>query len=125
MNRARLPASVKTTDFTQPTQAQWKTHAAKQPDGTRRQRFSPAHRQKKAAVELRRGDLAYRPPPWHLSFNTTAEELHTTDMIKVLDSQVSLVIDFMPTCQSIAEIQLPTSTNGYEKSYTKSADAGM
>ena len=72
------------------------THAAKQPVGTRRQRFSAAHRQKKAAVELRRGDLAYRPPPWHLLFNTTAEELHTPDMIKVLDSQVSLTIDLMP-----------------------------
>ena len=98
MKCARLPASVRTTDCTQPRQAQRKTHAAKQPVGTRRQRFSAAHRQKKAAVELRRGDLAYRPPPWHLLFNTTAEELHTPDMIKVLDSQVSLIIDFMPTC---------------------------
>ena len=103
MKCARLPVSVRTTDFTQLRQAPWKTHAAKQPVGTRRQRFPPVHRQKKAAVELRRGELAYRPPPWHLLFITTAEELHTPDMIKVLDSQVSLTIKFMPTCSSIAE----------------------
>lgn len=109
MKCARLPASVKTTDFTQPRQAHWKIHAAKQPVGTRRQRFSPAYRQKKAAVELRRGDLAYRPPPWHLLFNTTAEELHTPDMIKVLDSRVSLTTHIMPTCSSIAEISSPKS----------------
>jgi hypothetical protein len=109
MKCARLPASVTKTDFAQPRQAQWKTHAAKQPVGTRRQRFSAAHRQKKAAVELRRGDLAYRPPPWHLLFNTTAEELHTPDMIKVLDSQVSLTIDLMPTFSCIVEISNPKS----------------
>lgn len=102
MKCARLPARVTKTDFAQPRQARWKTHAAKQPVSTRRQRFSAAHRQRKAAVELRRGDLAYRPPPWHLLFNTTAEELHTPDMIKVLDSQacgnskVQLTVDIVP-----------------------------
>lgn len=32
--------------------------------------------------------MAYTPPPWRLSYQATAEQLHTADMIKVLDRQV-------------------------------------
>lgn len=48
-----------------------------------------AHRRpSRPAVQLRRGDLAFTPPPWHQTYEATAEQLHTPDMIKVLDSQV-------------------------------------
>ena len=53
-----------------------------------KRRESAQHRSRKAAVQLRRGDMAYTPPPWHLSYDATAEQLHTPEMIKVLDSQV-------------------------------------
>ena len=46
------------------------------------------HHPRKNFVQLRRGDMAYTPPPWHLSYDATAEQLRTSDMIKTLDSQV-------------------------------------
>ena len=53
-----------------------------------------AHRRpRRAAVQLRRGDLAFTPPPWHQTYDATAEQLHTPDLIKVLDSQVRSFLD--------------------------------
>ena len=57
---------------------------------------SARRRPKRAAVQLRRGDLAFTPPPWHQSYDATAEQLHTPDMINVLDSQVGVKLNSLP-----------------------------
>lgn len=62
--------------------------SGKQPVSTRRRHLKAQRKPQKAAVELRRGDVAYTPPPWQMTYNTTAEALQTPEMIKVLDSQV-------------------------------------
>ena len=92
-----------TADSGVPKQTRWRLQATKRPASTQRQQLSVARRRQKAAIELRRGDVAYRPPPWHLTYSTTAEELHTPDMIKVLDSQVRFDVtvvhcSFEPAC---------------------------
>lgn len=52
-------------------------------------RNKSTHRtRKRAAVQLRRGDLAFTSPPWHQLYEATAEQLHTSDVIRVVDSQV-------------------------------------
>lgn len=76
--------------------------SGKQPVSTRRRHLKAQRKPQKAAVELRRGDVAYRPPPWQITYNTTAEALQTPEMIKVLDSQacsdseVHVAIDVAP-----------------------------
>lgn len=47
-------------------------------------------------MQLRRGDLAFTPPPWHQTYDATAEQLHTPEMIKVLDSQVWSELSMLP-----------------------------
>lgn len=107
-----------TADFAAPKQSCWRLKATKRPASTQRQQLSAARRRQKAAIELRRGDVAYRPPPWHLTYRTTAEELHTPDMIKVLDSQectnseVHVEIDIVPVgagffLNGVASAELP------------------
>lgn len=66
-----------------------------------------AHRRPiRPAVQLRRGDLAFTPPPWHQTYKATAEQLHTPDMIKVLDSQVwsFLCCQHAACCSCVREV---------------------
>lgn len=80
-------------------QPRFKVHAAKQSSGAHQKQkqvrkksqkpLQQEQEQQQAAIEVRRSDLAYRAPPWHLSYKATAEQLQTAEDIWEVAAEVS------------------------------------
>ncbi|KAL3161838.1 hypothetical protein ABBQ38_008928 [Trebouxia sp. C0009 RCD-2024] len=80
-------------------------------------RNKSTHRaRKRAAVQLRRGDLAFTPPPWHQSYDATAQQLHTSEVIRVVDSQAC------NRCEVHVSVEVSPVGAGYFLSGAASAD---
>lgn len=80
-------------------------------------RSKSAHRRpKRAAIQLRRGDLAFTPPPWHQLYDATAEELQTSDSLRVVDSQAC------NSCKVHVSVEVSPVGAGYFLSGAASAD---
>lgn len=58
--------------------------------GSKQQAAQVVQHRKAKVVELRRGDLTWRQPPWHFDCTTTIDALQL-DSLKEIDSEVRLV----------------------------------